>query len=75
MVTNIMKSKAEEMETQELGNGAITVEYVIIVMVIVGLGAALFAFQEQIKTFLTDAQKGLAAMFTKLNAGSGTTLS
>ena len=69
MVTNIMKSKAEEMETQELGNGAITVEYVIIVMVIVGLGAALFAFQEQIKTFLGDAKEGLSALFDKLNNG------
>ena len=70
MVTNIMKSKAEEMETQELGNGAITVEYVIIVMVIVGLGAALFAFQEQIQKFLGDAKDGLSALFDKLNTGN-----
>ena len=73
MVTNIMKSKAEEMETQELGNGAITVEYVIIVMVIVGLGAALFAFQEQIKKFLETTGNSLEHMLTALSEGNNPT--
>lgn len=73
MVTNIMKSKAEEMETQELGNGAITVEYVIIVMVIVGLGAALFAFQEQIKTFLETTGDSLEHMLDALSKGNNPT--
>lgn len=73
MVTNIMKSKAEEMETQELGNGAITVEYVIIVMVIVGLGAALFAFQGQIKTFLETTGDSLGHMLDALSKGNDPT--
>ncbi len=67
MVTNIMKSKAEEMETRELANGAVTVEYVIIVLVIVGLGAALFTFQDQIKGFLNKANASLKALFTDLS--------
>lgn len=70
MVTNIMKSKAEEMETQELANGAVTVEYVIIVLVIVGLGAALFTFQEQIKDFLGKANTNLKTLFTDLSKGA-----
>ena len=73
MVTNIMKSKAEEMETQELGNGAITVEYVIIVMVIVGLGAALSVFQEQIKKFLETTGNSLEHMLTALSEGKNPT--
>ena len=73
MVTNIMKSKAEEMETQELGNGAITVEYVIIVMVIVGLGAALSAFQEQIKAFLETTGDSLEHMLDALSKGNDPT--
>ena len=73
MVTNIMKSKAEEMETQELGNGAITVEYVIIVMVIVGLGAALYAFQEQIKAFLETTGDSLEHMLDALSKGNDPT--
>lgn len=70
MIANKMKSKAEDMETQELANGAVTVEYVIIVLVIVGLGAAMFAFQTQIKTFLTQASNNLKSLLDALSAGS-----
>lgn len=61
--------KLDELESTEAGNGAITVEYVIIICVIVGLGAALFAFQEQIKKFLDNTATNLQGLFTKLNAG------
>lgn len=62
--------KADALESTEAGNGGLTVEYVIIICVIVGLGTLLFAFQNTIKDFLGSTQKSLNALLTKLSAGN-----
>lgn len=61
--------KLDELESTEVGNGGLTVEYVLIVAVIVGLGVVLFAFQGKIKEFVGTVQNSLSAMLTKLSTG------
>ncbi len=63
MFANLMKSKANQMESNELGNGAITVEYVVIILVVVALAALLFAFKDVIATWIGKAQTNIESMF------------
>lgn len=58
----------DAMSSKEYADGAVTVEYVVIVMVVVGLGAALFAFREQIVTYIGDAGGKLGNMLNNLSA-------
>lgn len=66
MFTNALKAKADQMESNELGNGAMTVEYVIIIMVIIAIGALLFAFRESIHTFITGVGDQMNALLTSM---------
>ncbi len=66
MFTNALKAKADQMESNELGNGAMTVEYVIIIMVIIAIGALLFAFRERIATFIKGAGDQMNALLTSM---------
>lgn len=66
MFTNALKAKADQMESNELGNGAMTVEYVIIIMVIIAIGALLFAFRERIATFIDGVGDQMNDLLTSM---------
>ena len=57
------------MASREYADGAVTVEYVIIIMFVVGLGAALLAFRTAISNFINDAKDSVASMLNKMSAG------
>ena len=57
------------MASREYADGAVTVEYVIIIMFVVGLGAALLAFREKISEFITNAQNSVESMLNAMSNG------
>ncbi len=57
------------MATREYADGAVTVEYVIIIMFVVGLGAALLAFREAICNFIANAQNSVSDMLNSMSNG------
>ena len=57
------------MASREFADGAVTVEYVIIIMFVVGLGAALLAFREAISGFIKNAQTSVNNMLTAMSNG------
>ena len=57
------------MASREYADGAVTVEYVIIIMFVVGLGAALLAFRQQISVFIANAQNSVASMLDAMSNG------
>ncbi len=57
------------MATREYADGAVTVEYVIIIMFVVGLGAALLAFREAISNFIANAQNSVSDMLNSMSNG------
>ena len=57
------------MASREFADGAVTVEYVIIIMFVVGLGAALLAFREAISGFIKNAQISVSNMLTAMSNG------
>lgn len=65
------RTLTDSIESKELGTGAVTVEYVVIVMVVVGLGAALIAFRDNIKDFLNNAGTQLETMLGNLGNTAG----
>lgn len=59
----------DAMASKEYADGAVTVEYVIIIMFVVGLGAMLFAFRQSLSNFINDASKNVNNLVTKLSSG------
>ena len=59
----------DAMSSKEYADGAVTVEYVIIIMFVVGLGAMLFAFRESLSGFINDASNNVKTLVTKLSSG------
>ena len=57
------------MASKEYADGAVTVEYVIIIMFVVGLGAALLAFREAICNFINDAKDNVSNMLNSMSKG------
>ena len=57
------------MASREYADGAVTVEYVIIIMFVVGLGGALFLFREAISGFIKNAQNSVASMLNAMSNG------
>ena len=57
------------MASREYADGAVTVEYVIIIMFVVGLGGALFLFREAISGFINDAKNSVSNMLNSMSEG------
>ena len=57
------------MASREYADGAVTVEYVIIIMFVVGLGGALLAFREKISEFIANAQNSVESMLNAMSNG------
>ena len=57
------------MASREYADGAVTVEYVIIIMFVVGLGGALLAFREKISDFIANAQDSVESMLNAMSNG------
>jgi Flp pilus assembly pilin Flp len=57
-------------------DGAVTIEYVVIVIIVVGIGGALLVFQDTIKNAVTTVQDSLSNLVDNMTAnaagGSGT---
>lgn len=56
--------------TDEAGNGAEIVEIVIGIVCSIGLGAALIAFQQQIKDAITNNTNTMSTLFSNLNSAA-----
>lgn len=56
--------------SREGADGAVTVEYVVIIMFVVGLGAALLAFRQEISNFIQNAQSSVSDMINSLSSGA-----
>lgn len=54
--------------SKEYADGAVTVEYVIIIMFVVGLGAALIAFRDSIIGFIKDAGNSVNTTLSNLSS-------
>ncbi len=55
--------------SKEYADGAVTVEYVIIIMFVVGLGAALLLFREAICNFINNAKDNVSNMLDAMSNG------
>lgn len=62
MVKNLVRDEA--------GNGAEIVEIVIGIVCSIGLGAALIAFQTQIKNAISDNTSTMSQLFSNLNSAA-----
>lgn len=83
MVVNGTRKKGTDMSTiksyqalcdgiasREGADGTATVEYVVIIMFVVGLGAALLAFRQEISNFIQNAQNSVSDMINSLSSGA-----
>ena len=63
---DIQKIKSQSM-AGELAGGQTTVEYVIVVAIVLGLAALLFAFREQIGNAIKDATNKIGDTFNSIS--------
>jgi Flp pilus assembly pilin Flp len=68
---SLKKAKAVQAELAGSEEGAVTIEYVIIVIVVIGIGGALLAFQTEIKNAVTKVQDSLANLVTNMTNNLG----
>ena len=64
------KALCDGLASREYADGAVTVEYVIIIMFVVGLGAALLTFRDQLSNFISNAASSVNSMLGKLGSGA-----
>ena len=64
-----MQKLESQIMSGEIYGGQTTVEYAIVVAIVLGVAALLIAFRDQIGNMITNATSGLSNLFSNLSKG------